>query len=224
MQLIARHFTTRARGQAMTESVIMLPLFLLVLYAVIWTVQSGVVNERVQVAVRYSGLVSNESSPYAQYSLYALYTNLEGSTPPVPSCVAPTSDALLNSGQFPGPTTSAFWKPVGVANGTCASGNVTMQGNGLLQPLVFTHTLSSITAQTPVEGVLKTALGTSTQQVDASQNYLDAPGIGTMLSCFSEIDATVSASLQDTAPAIPQDPAPLPDINPTTPLTLSGGC
>ncbi|HEY8297904.1 MAG TPA: TadE/TadG family type IV pilus assembly protein [Candidatus Baltobacteraceae bacterium] len=214
------------RGQALAETALILPLFLLLLYGVMWVVRAGVVNERVQIAVRYSGLVSNQSSPYVEYSIYALYNNLEGiGSPPTLACSVPDSAALQNIAPFPGPQTSAFWQP-GTTAGTCRSDHASLQGGGLIQPQVFTHTLSSITSQTPIEGgLLTSALGSTAQQVSASQNYLDAPGLGTVLVCFPEIDDAVSASLQNTAPILPVGSiAPLPAILPTTPLTLSGSC
>jgi len=218
----ARH---AQRGQALTETAIMLPLFLLLLYGIMWAVQTGVVNERVQIAVRYSGLISNQSSPYQQYSLYALYDNLEGvSAPPAFTCVPPSTDALLNNGQFPGPATAPFWQPVGTPSGTCSQGTATMAG-ALPQPQVFTHTSSAITAAAPVQGVLQSAIGSTQQHVDASQNYLDAPAIGTVLTCYAELDDAVSASLENSTPgSLPSTVSPIPDVNPTTPLVLSGSC
>src|SRR5579872_2831353 len=52
------------RGTAMVESAIFMPLFLLILFGIIWAVQSSVQSERVQIAVRYGGFVSNEAAPY----------------------------------------------------------------------------------------------------------------------------------------------------------------
>ena len=102
-----------ARGQALLETVIFLPLTLLTLWAVIWVAQYGVMSERVQSAVRYSGLVSNQINPYVEYSLYVLYNSLGpvSSNAPIPAstCNAPTTDALTNSGTYPGPTTAPFW-------------------------------------------------------------------------------------------------------------------
>ncbi|MDE2571775.1 MAG: pilus assembly protein [bacterium] len=214
------------RGQALTETAIILPLFLLLLYGIIWAVQSSVVGERVQLAVRYSGLVSNESSPYQQYSLYALYNNLQGvSAPPSSACVPPSADALLNGGEFPGPTmTLPFFQPSGSPAGSCSQGTASMTGS-LLQPEVFTNTQSSITAHAPIQGMLQSVIGSAQQQLDARQNYLDAPGIGTVLGCYPELNAAVSASLEDKAPiAAPSSVAPIPDVNPVTPLLLAGSC
>ena len=211
-------------GQAYLETAVILPVFLLLLYGILWVVTSGVVNERVQVAVRYSGLVSNESSPYVQYSIYALYNNLSGMAPlPKTACVAPKSDALLNNGEFPGPDTPPFWQPKGATKGTCKPGTASLFGGGLVQGQVFKHTLSQISTQTQITGLAAAAVGTPLQNVQASQNYLDAPDVGTILKCYGELGTAVSASLE----AIPAGAAltpPLPDLNPTTPLSLSASC
>ncbi|MEO9171213.1 MAG: TadE/TadG family type IV pilus assembly protein [Candidatus Baltobacteraceae bacterium] len=208
------------------ETALILPLFLLVLYGVIWIIRAGVVNERVQIAVRYSGLVSNEVSPYVQYSMYALYNNLEGiGSPPTFSCGAPTTDALENNGQFPGPLTSSFWFPSGVTTGTCTPGETSLQPGVAIQPEIFTHTLSQITSATPIQGVLSSALGSVSQSVSAAQNYLDAPGLGTVLTCLPEVDDAVSASLQRTKPSLNVNSiAPLADVLPRSAFALAGGC
>src|SRR5581483_1638829 len=149
----------RQRGQTFVETAIVLPVFLLVLWGIIWAVQASVTNERVQMAVRYSGLVSNEGSPFVNYSLYALYNNLVGiASPPSFTCVAPNTDALTNSNTYPGPTTLPMWNP-GTTNGTCSQAETSLQGGGLIQPQIFTHTLSSITTQTTIGGVLVAPLG-----------------------------------------------------------------
>ena len=213
------------RGQALIETALILPMFLLLLYGVMWIIRAGVVNERIQIAVRYSGLVSNETSPYVQYSMYALYNNLQGiGNPPTVACGAPTTDALDNNGQFPGPLTAPFWQP-GATAGTCQSGEVSMQPQGTLQPEIFSFTQSKIASQTPIDGVLASAFGSSLQSVAASQNYLDAPGLGPVLQCLPEIDSAVSASLQRTDPTLdPNLPVPLPDVLPRTQFKLGGGC
>jgi hypothetical protein len=59
------------RGQALTETTIALPLFLMGLFGVMWAVREGAMSERVQMGVRYGGVVTQLSNPYASYSLYA---------------------------------------------------------------------------------------------------------------------------------------------------------
>jgi hypothetical protein len=74
------------RGQAVVETVIFLPMFMFVLYGMIWAIQTAVQYERVESAVRYSGLVSQYTNPYSNYSLYALYGQLGSTTMPAISC------------------------------------------------------------------------------------------------------------------------------------------
>jgi Flp pilus assembly protein TadG len=46
------------RGQAVVETVLFLPMFLLALFGVMWTAQAAVQYERTQSAVRYAGLIA----------------------------------------------------------------------------------------------------------------------------------------------------------------------
>ncbi len=208
------------RGVAMIESAIFLPLFLLLLFGVIWAVQSSVQNERVQIAVRYSGLVSNEAAPYVGYSTYALYNAIR--SPSVSTaCTAPTSDALTNSNTFPGPTAPAFWSPAGTTNGTCTKGTAVLSGGQLDSPVLFSQTSSNISTQVTVPGPMQGSLGSNTQTLTASENFFDTPDIGTLMSCYPELDTAVGASLQNTAQNAVTAPTPLPDSPATDALKES---
>ena len=55
---------TRSRGQALVETVISLPLFILALFAMIWGIRAGVMAERVQSGVRNAGIVLSHADPY----------------------------------------------------------------------------------------------------------------------------------------------------------------
>jgi len=209
------------RGLAMIESAVFLPLFLLLLFGIIWAAQSGVQSERVQIAVRYSGLISNQAVPYQNYSLYALYI---GAAAPATNtaCSIPTSDALTNSGTFPGPQSATFWQPVvGSTKGTCSKGTVVLQGGNLTSSLLFIHTLSTSTTQVTVPGNLQAALGPNST-LYASENFFDTPDLPTMMNCFSDLHTAVNASLSNVAQNAIAAAAPIPDNNPTTTLTITG--
>src|SRR5271156_821347 len=65
------------RGQALTETTIALPLFLMGLFGIMWAVREGAMSERVQMGVRYGGVVTQLANPYADYSLYAMYATID---------------------------------------------------------------------------------------------------------------------------------------------------
>ncbi|MDQ2866629.1 MAG: pilus assembly protein [Candidatus Eremiobacteraeota bacterium] len=188
------------RGQAFVETVIFLPVFLIILFGVIWIVQTTVVNERLQSAVRYSGLVSNETSPYSAYSLYSLYENVEypNSIPKGPQCVAPMTGILSNSAPFPGPTSPPFWQPFTTGTPTCTPGYTTMTGSNFTQPAIFDHTVSQISATTRVPSYLSSGAHAlpQSQPLVATQKFFSAPDMGTMFACYSSVTQLVAASLE----------------------------
>ncbi len=218
------------RGQATLETALFLPLFLLVLFGVIWAVQSSVVGERSQMAVRFAGLISNEANPYDRYSLGALYDGLPGvAQSEVYTCVTPAPDALMNDGNFPGPTTPQFFQPTGgTATGTCSQGETHLTGGTMTAPLLFLQTRSSIAATTNVPSYISAVLG-ATQNLTATQNFIDGPDIHTILTCYNDgstddLGTVVADSLTDTAVNATTAPTPIPDSPSTAALSLSNAC
>ncbi len=217
------------RGQALIESVVFLPLFLLVLFGIIWIVQISVLSERAQIAVRYSGLISNESSPYTAYSIYAVYNNIGTLTQVEPAtCATPSSDAFLNNnstGAFPGPQAAPFWWPdSGTSSGACTSGTAPITGGSLGAPLLLTHTTASVAATKAIPLFIQGAIGPFST-LSAAQNFVNTPDIATTFKCYPDLQAAVSASLVgEKAASGGSITLPLPDFNPSNPLPLSGTC
>jgi hypothetical protein len=224
----------RQRGQAMVETAVFLPLFLLVLFGVIWTVQSSVMSERSQISVRFSGLISDEANPYQQYSLGALYDGLPGiAASEVYACASPGPDALQNdpaTGIFPGPKSPTFFQPIsGTTVGSCTQGPAHLTGGALASPQLFVHTQSTVSTQVPVPSFLQGTLGSMTQFLSASQNYFDGPDVQTLLTCYNDgqtddLGTVVMESLTHYTLDAASAPTPLPDTPVTTPLALSGSC
>lgn len=216
------------RGQATVETAVFLPIFLLVLFGVIWAVQSSVMFERAQIAVRFSGLVSDESNPYQTYSLGALYNGLPNvAAAETYSCSTPGPDALTNNpgdNTFPGPESPPFFQPTSTS-GTCTPGPTALTGGSLASPQLFLHTQSNITTQVAVPSWLQSTLG-NFQLIGASQNYFDGPDVQTLLACYDDLRTddlglVVTDSLTDQTMNASSAPTPLPDTPVTTPLTIS---
>lgn len=222
------------RGQAMIETAVFLPLFLLVLFGVIWAVQSSVQYERSEISVRFSGIISDEASPYQQYSLGALYDGLPGiAGAEVYTCASPGPDALQNDPTnliFPGPKSPSFFRPLNGNStvGTCTQGPAHLSGGALTQAQLFIHTQSSITPQISVPGFLQNFMG-ATQNLSATQNFFDGPDVQTLLACYNDnstddLGMVVEDSLAHTTMNAIAAPTPLPDSPVTTALSLSGTC
>jgi hypothetical protein len=227
---VTRRSRSSQRGQATIETAIFLPVFLLVLFGVIWTVQSSVVGERSQMAVRFAGLISDEASPYDRYSLGALYDGLPGvAQNEVYTCTTPGPDALMNNGNFPGPTTSQFFQPTGATvSGSCSQGETHLTGGTMTAPLLFVQTQSSVAATTNVPSFLSGVLG-ATQNLTAAQNFIDGPDIHTILTCYNDgttddLGTVVADSLTDTSMSATAAPTPIPDSPNTAALALSSSC
>lgn len=213
----------RIRGQALVETAVFLPTFIFILFAVIWSVQTAIVNERLQVAVRYSGLISSEINPYMEYSLYVIYNN-EGSTIGVApqQCFTPSPDALTNSGNYPGPASGSFFTPTTVA-ATCTGNQVSFTSSMIRTELVRTDaaTISATSAVPTLFNQAQYGWQNSTTPLGAAQNFLKTPDLGTLMHCYPSLNSTVSASLSP--PAASTSPIAIPTAIPGLGNTLPTG-
>ncbi|HLI97185.1 MAG TPA: TadE family protein [Candidatus Baltobacteraceae bacterium] len=218
------------RGQALIESVIFIPFFLLVLFGLMWIVSVSVINERAQIAVRYSGLISNEASPYSDYSLYAVYNNVGQYSQGVPTiCVTPGPDAFLNdpsNGAFPGPTAAPFWAPDNnQSSGNCTPGPVVISGGQMPSPFLLLHSDATAQAQKTPPLYVQPAAG-PLSMLSAEMNFVNTPDIGTLMTCYTDLHDDASATLVGETQSNGQNgfTAPLPDSNPTNSLSISNNC
>jgi hypothetical protein len=231
--------TMRARGQALMETAIFLPIALLTLFAVIWAAQYGVMSERVQSAVRYSGLVSNELNPYQEYSFYVLYNSLgaASSNAPIPAqtCNAPNTGSLDAGGSnattgspFPGQTSGPFWEATAApATTTCLNTNslvAKFNGGGMNQVALALSNTPIVRTSMLVPPYLMSAmtfgnvLGSSTFPANASLNFIKPADLPTLMTCHSAMQTTVGLSLAPplstplpiTTPSAIPEPMPLP--------------
>ena len=201
--------TSRSRGQALVETAIALPVFLLAMFGVVWALQTGVLGERVQLLARYGGMVSAEINPYQQYSLYAAY-NAAGGTPLPSACASPPPSLLSDGAPLASPAsgTLPFWLPSSgtpTASVTCSHVAATDTSQGML----LGNAQVAVSAATDIPSFLQPLLG-SRQGRAASLTGFMSPDMNTLVGCFPEIQAAFEHStMPQTDPSSPSVPAPI---------------
>lgn len=220
-----RLVSARARGQALIETAIALPVFLIAMFGVIWALQSGVLGERVQMAARYGGMVSAQGNPFQQYSLYGVYGAAVG-TPVVAPCGLPPAQMLSGGSPLVAPAAPSpqFWQPTGTpaVSGTC--GRTLSTASGLSGPKLLGHAQLTVDATNDVPLSLQAAFGSAATPWNATVNQLESPDMGTLVACYPELKAAFAASVSPpgatgSAPSVSAIAQPQ-----TNPLSLDGSC
>lgn len=203
------------RGQAIVETVVFLPMFMLALFGILWTVQIAVQYERTESAVRYAGLISQRVSPYTDYSLYSMYTQLGVTTIPTITCVlpltAPLSDAAPTYTSSQTATASTpFWTPTNATPACPSAGLVGAPvGVGFNQDVILSQQQPGMTATIAVPGTLTAKLGAFSTAY-ASQTFFRPVGINVILACYPSLNTQITSSLEwSTDPASATSPAAL---------------
>jgi len=184
--------STRSRGQALFETAIMMPLFLLAFFGLIWAMKDASLSARSALAVRYGGMVDSMQQPYVAYSLYNVYATLDNVVPAANATCYPGNTAQLSTGYEP------FWLPSSAAAlvTPCASKIVIISTpESYTQPVILRNDYSSITATAPVSGYISGALNGTTTTVRAAQNFFRGPDVGTILTCTT-LGPVIKASFE----------------------------
>jgi hypothetical protein len=222
------------RGQAIVETVMFLPMFLLALFGILWAVQAAVQSERSQSAVRYAGLIAQADSPYNEYSLYSMYSQLPLTSLPVVTC---NTQGVLDTLSDAAPTyaspevvtaSPSFWSPpVGIPTVTCPNGALVgiPAGTGLAQDVILTERNPSVTSSITVPPALTNLFGSGVTSFTSSGYFFRTVGVNTIVECYGTLKTQIQNSLdftQDTAGAIP--PVALPNSFATIVLSPQAGC
>jgi hypothetical protein len=211
-----RHKRHNERGAALVESAIALPVALLTMYGVLYGTQLGTINERVQSAVRYSGMLATQSQPYHDYSLDMLYNGVgqTASKMKLP-CAPPPTDILQGGTDFAGEaiSVSQFFQPKKLTP-SCESKNAIVSGDGLSRGFVILESAPTVTADIPTS--FAPYGGTAT----ATMRFYRSPDLSTVGRCLpsayaNAIERALDPS-KDTAP--PGTTQALPNIPPSEPL------
>jgi Flp pilus assembly protein TadG len=185
------------RGQALVETMVFLPVALVVLFAILYFARFGVLEERAQSAVRYAALMSYESpSEYSAAGIYAtVAANAPLATTCLPSVVTDTVTAL--SGTGPSGSAQPFWKPDHPATAVCTVSTANFGGAVWAAYHYVTVTKHSVTASMDVPAYVTSVLGV-TGTVTASLAYAHADPPSTIIYCVSNTADAVAAGLNVT--------------------------
>jgi hypothetical protein len=217
----------RSRGQALVETAVALPVFLLAMFGVMWALQTGVLGERIQLVARYGGMVSAEINPYQQYSLYAMYSASANAAAPV-ACTAPPGNLLSEGAPLtaPAPAAQPFWQPSGGSTQTATTCTRTFSAaSGLSTPKVFGSANVTVNATSDVPEFLQPFLG-GTMPANASMNQMRSPDMAAIAACYPKISAAFkdSVSPPNPPPALPGTDVPPIATPDTAALAPDGGC
>jgi TadE-like protein len=214
--------THRSRGQALIETAIALPVFLLAMFGVIWALQTGVLGERVELLARYGGMISAETNPYQQYSLYAAYSAAAGS-PLAAACPTAPPALIQNAGPLAAPATATqpFWQPSSTATTQTTCGK-TLAGGSLSSAMLLGRSAVSVSASSEVPASLQMTGSQTTRS--ATLNAFHSPDMTTLVGCYDELQSAFEHSVDPTTDLSPATTPTVETTFPTGALGLSGAC
>lgn len=182
------------RGNALFETVLFLPVALVVMFAVLYFARFGVLEERAQGAVRYGAAVSYESA--SKYSAADIYDAVALHAPAATACTAGVAADTVTVLGGTGPSGSArpFWQPDHAAAATCTGTTANLGGASWAAYNYIMVTKHSVSASIDVPAYITSVLGT-TGNVSASLGYAHADPPSTIMYCLSGVASAVSAAL-----------------------------
>jgi hypothetical protein len=192
------------RGQALVESALFMPLFLIAMFALIFFGRLGVTSERAQTAVRYANLVTfRNGQAYTAATLYDLLNELLNPTASElgPLCLQPNSltgspnntisaaaYAALTQSQpnitaTPLPNAKSFWVPDSILTPACNPLSVALtSGTYNVANLPVSVTSFQVQGQINTPSYLQPLLGTS-RTAGASMAFLNVATPNMLVAC-----------------------------------------
>ena len=183
-----------ARGQALVETVVFLPVALIALFGIIYFSRYGVLTERAQSAVRYGALVAYGKGPV--YSVADIYNGVAAGgatrTPACPANVQPDTVKALSEQYLAGATPAPFWRPDS-ATAACTQSTLSFAGSASAASRIVTVTNITATGTIAVPNYLTKWLGASAVAT-ATFGYARSDPPGVIMYCTGS-GAAVAAAL-----------------------------
>ncbi len=192
------------RGQAVLETAIFLPLFIVLLFGVIWVAPAAVQYERTASAVRYAGLISQRNGQYSNLSSYAIYAELASPTLPNIACTTPSTDPLSDAA--PTYTSSKtvtasqpFWSPLNTSSATCLYAGywgIAAGGTWLENDMILSTQEPAVYSRLAIPSALSHVIPGGTTFITSTAQWFYKPvGIDAILACYPGFEKLVSSGL-----------------------------
>jgi hypothetical protein len=224
------------RGQATYESIIFAPLMAVALMAMIWAGREAVIKTRVVQAVRYGGLVQDHyATPYEEWSYFVMYRTSSGRVwTDSTECFPPPNSVMLGDPTNTSILRSLFWTPqknssttyitAACNDNTGDSGRIGYTGSNFTRGLLEYHDAQLMIAGVPAPVFIQHD-SFFTSHVSATANFFRSPDDGTLIWCYSGMDAAVSPSLVPTWYGMSMaTPTPMPVTVTATPPAVDSTC
>ncbi len=201
----------RQRGQALTETAIVLPVAILAVFGILYLSHAGIVSERTQSALRYAGFAGFYGQSNQAYTAADIYSNLQGGAQPVPCPTAPAG-AYNDTAPYPGPSSPPLWNPDWQISSNCGIVTQNIGGAEFLASRTLAATIVNVQTGVNVPSFLQPLIGRNAvmyaQTAFAHPQY---PGI--IMFCNGDTYTAVHDSI--TAMSTVSMPTPLPAQSPT---------
>lgn len=193
-----RFLTSASRGQTLAESMLFIPIVLLLLFGTIYISQFAVTSERSQTAVRYGGNTSFSSASSQIFSVARVYDIIGGGSPL--SCPTPPAGIITGASPLPGPASAPYWQPASVTT-SCSMFTQPRANGGFL---AASREVATATVNVPS---YISSIGHSVS-AGASEAYVHPADPGVIMTCSTVVSTQLNSSLR------PAAASPLPSVTP----------
>lgn len=202
---------TRQRGQALIETVIMLPIAIFCVFAILYLAHAGIMTERTQSAIRYAGFAGFYGQSDQAFTAADIYSNLQGGAQPLPCPTAPAG-AFNDTAPYPGPASPQLWGPNWQISSNCATIVRNIGGAEFLASRDISATVVNVQTGIDVPAYLQPLIG-STAVMYAKTAFSHPAYPGVLMYCNPPTYEAVHDSI--TAMSTVGMPTPLPASSPS---------
>lgn len=186
------------RGQAVVETAISLPLYLLMLFTMFWAIKYAILSEHIESDARYTQQILDSGNIYTEYSIASLYDATSGTPRFMIVCAQPPSGLLLSSQPivnngitFPG---LSLWTASSTIQSCSTDHQALFTSDGYESNLLLGFQTASIAATYSTTFGMSNVFAPMTLQSQSISNY-QAASVADIELCYPELFSTVSSSL-----------------------------